>query len=345
MNSLRWTVHLSFTLMILLRINAIEVFGQTKHLPPEISKKLDDYWRAYKAQFNKTYSGNLENARRIAWEQNLVKIYEHNLMAAAGHHGYMLRDNHIADLNTQQYVREMVKLIPSRRRRVSEDEMVSLAYHDPRLVPSRLDWREMGFVTAPVNQMNCGSCYAHSIAGSIEGQIFKQTGMLIPLSEQQLVDCSTITGNIGCGGGSLRNTLRYLERSRGLMPQSLYPYIGKQGQCKFARDRSIVNITSWAVLPARDEKALQAAVATVGPIAASINASPKTFQLYHKGVYDDVSCSSDTVNHAVLIVGYTPNEWILKNWWGENWGENGYMRLARHKNRCGIANYAAYARV
>lgn len=64
-----------------------------------------------------------------------------------------------------------------------------------------------------------------------------------------------------------------------------------------------------------------------------------------KGVYDDYLCSSDTVNHAMLIVGYTPTEWILKNWWGDNWGENGYMRLAKHKNRCGIANYAAYVKV
>lgn len=59
-------------------------------------------------QFNKTYTGNLENTRRTAWEQNLVEIYKHNLMAAAGHHSYTLRDNHIADLNTRQYMRDMV---------------------------------------------------------------------------------------------------------------------------------------------------------------------------------------------------------------------------------------------
>ncbi|XP_043488990.1 procathepsin L-like isoform X1 [Polistes fuscatus] len=342
---LRWILYFSFFLLILLKVRGYQLFSKNKQLPPKISSKLDDYWQAYKAHFNKTYSGNLENTRRIKWEENLVKIYEHNLMAAAGHHGYTLRDNHIADLSTQQYVREMVRLRPSRRRRVSDDELVSSAFNDPKLVPSHLDWRERGFVTKPVNQMKCGSCYAYSIAGTIEGQLFKQTGMLIPLSEQQLVDCSTITGNIGCNGGSLRNTLRYLEKSKGIMRQDMYPYKGKQGQCHFVRDQSIVNITSWAVLPARDEKALQVAVATIGPVAASINANPKTFQLYHQGVYDDVACSSDIVNHAILIVGYTPTEWILKNWWGEHWGEGGYMRLARHKNRCGIANYAAYAKI
>lgn len=59
-------------------------------------------------QFNKTYTENLENTRRTAWEQNLVEIYKHNLMAAAGHHSYTLRDNHIADLSTRQYMRDMV---------------------------------------------------------------------------------------------------------------------------------------------------------------------------------------------------------------------------------------------
>ncbi|XP_011170355.1 procathepsin L [Solenopsis invicta] len=332
------------SILILPGTRAIEPFnGDT--LPPNISEKLDDYWQNYKTQFNKTYTKNLENARRAVWEENLVEIYKHNLLAAAGHHSYTLRDNHIADLNTRQYMREMVRLMPSRRRRLPTEPIVSTALKDSRKIPASLDWRECGFVTPPVNQQNCGSCYAYSIAESIEGQIFKQTGMLLSVSAQQLVDCSTAIGNLGCTGGSLRTTLKYLEKSKGLMATSMYPYNGEQGECKFQRDQSVVNITSWAILPARDEKALEIAVATIGPIAASINAGPKTFQLYHKGVYDDHHCSSDMVNHAMLVVGYTPTEWILKNWWGSNWGENGYMRLARNKNRCGVANYAAYVRV
>ncbi|XP_071863674.1 cathepsin L4 isoform X1 [Bombus fervidus] len=326
-------------------IYGIQVFDKQKRFPQEVSERLDEYWNLYKTRYNKSYSGNLETNRRIAWEENLITIYKHNMMAAAGHHSYTLRDNHIADLGTRQYIREMVKLIPSRKRRVSNEPIVGAVLHDPRRIPARLDWRELGFKTPPENQRDCGSCYAYSVATSIQGQIFKKTGMLIPLSEQQLIDCSTSTGNLGCSGGSLRNTLRYLEKAKGLMPQSHYSYTAKQGPCRFVEDLSVVNITSWAVLPARDEKTLEAAVATIGPIAASVNASPKTFQLYHTGVYDDEVCSSDMVNHAMVIVGYTPTEWILKNWWGNGWGENGYMRLAKNKNRCGIANYAAYAKV
>ncbi|KOC59356.1 Cathepsin J [Habropoda laboriosa] len=340
-----WYSTLAIILLATWRIDGIQVFAEQNRFPPEVAEKLDEYWNAYKVRYNKSYSGNVETSRRLIWEENLVAIYKHNMMAAAGHHNYTLRDNHIADLGTRQYIREMVKLIPSRKRRVSKEAMVGAMLHDPRRVPAQMDWREAGFKTRAENQKDCGSCYAYSIAGSIQGQIFKQTGTLIPLSEQQLIDCSTSTGNLGCSGGSLRNTLRYLEKANGLMARIHYPSKGKQGPCHFQRDLSVVNITSWAVLPARDEKALEVAVATIGPIAASINASPKTFQLYHKGVYDDELCSSDMVNHAMLIVGYTPTEWILKNWWGDGWGENGYMRLARNKNRCGIANYAAYAKV
>lgn len=120
-----------------------------------------------------------------------------------------------------------MKLIPSRKRRISKDTLVGVSLSDHQRIPRELDWREVGFKTQPENQRDCGSCYAYSIAGSIEGQIFKKTGMLLPLSEQQLVDCSTSTGNLGCSGGSLRNTLRYLEKAKGLMAKKYYPYKAK----------------------------------------------------------------------------------------------------------------------
>nr|CAD7443615.1 unnamed protein product [Timema bartmani] len=253
---------------------------------------------------NKTYHPMLELRKRRVWEDNLHRINKHNAEATIGHHSYTLRANHLADM---------------------------------------LDWRKKGFVTSSLNQLDCGSCYAFSIVTAIEGQLFKQSGQYTELSPQQIVDCSTVMGNYGCSGGSLRNTLRYLERSGGLMTASEYPYTAKQSRCRFRVNETVVHITSWAVLPARDEKALQVAIATMGPVAASINASPHTFQLYHTGIYDDPSCSSDSVNHAVVVVGYTKDVWILKNWWSDKWGEDGYMRLARHKNQCGITNYAAYS--
>lgn len=166
-------------------------------------------------------------------------------------------------------------------------------------VPNSLDWRKKGFVTPPFNQDTCGSCYAFSIAQSIEGQVFKRTGKVLGLSEQQIVDCSIPYGNQGCTGGSLRNTLNYLKETGGLMRSMDYKYVSKvinqwyllliaeicnaffqKGNCQFVKELAVVNVTSWSILPVRDESAIQAAVAHIGPVAVSINATPKTFQLY-----------------------------------------------------------------
>ncbi|KAJ8918775.1 hypothetical protein NQ315_015095 [Exocentrus adspersus] len=293
-------------------------------------------------KFNKTYTGYHDVTKRVAWEENIKKIRKHNQEADKGLHTYFITENHLTDMSLPNYLRRMVKLTASPHRKV-DPETVGDFYERIHHLPEEINWIERGFKTPTYNQKDCGSCYAFSIVGAIQGQLFRKTEKLVPLSEQQIIDCSVSYGNYGCGGGSLRNTLRYLEKVGGLMTYTDYPYVSKQQRCFFDKHRALVNITSWAVLPARDERALEIAIAKIGPVAASINASPHTFQLYHSGIYDDPTCTSNHVNHAMLIVGYTKDTWILKNWWGRHWGENGYMRLRRHKNRCGIANYAAYA--
>ncbi|XP_066158096.1 cathepsin K isoform X2 [Euwallacea fornicatus] len=295
-------------------------------------------------RFNKTYNDHHDPFKKETWLSNVEKIQRHNEEAAKGLHSYFLKDNNLADLTHQIYLQKMVKLTKSRHRKIDSD-IVGDFYHQYHHIPDEVNWIDKGFVTPTYNQKDCGSCYAFSIAGVLQGQIFKQTNKLVPLSAQQLVDCSVSSGNYGCAGGSLRNTLHYLEKSGGLMAYSDYPYVSAQKKCRFNKHMAIVNTTSWAVLPARDERALEVAVANIGPIAVSINAAPHTFQFYHKGIYDDPGCNSFSVNHAMLVVGYTKDVWILKNWWGKHWGEQGYMRLKRHKNRCGVANYAAYALV
>ncbi|XP_071439049.1 procathepsin L-like [Hetaerina americana] len=299
---------------------------------------LDERWEKYKENFNKTYLAGLEQIRRKLWEANFLIIQRHNKEAEDGHHTFTLKTNNLSDLSLRQYMRRMVRLRRSRRRKVG-DEMLGAAHAD---TPERVDWREKGFSTPPWNQGLCGSCYAFSIAAGIQGQIMKETGRLQMLSAQQLVDCSTTEGNRGCMGGSLRNTMNYVKKY-GLMGAKEYPYKAKGSKCQYKADKVISNITDWNAIPARDEKALQVAVATMGPVAVSIDASLQTFQLYSSGIYDDPKCSSSHVNHAMLVVGYDKDAWILKNWWGKSWGEKGFMRIAKHKNRCGIANYAVYA--
>lgn len=100
-------------------------------------------------------------------------------------------------------------------------------------------------------------------------------------------------------------------------------------------------------MPSGDERALQEAVATIGPISVSIDASEQTFQFYANGIYDNPLCSSENLGHAVLLVGYgTENGldyWLIKNSWGTEWGNDGYVKIARNKNNlCGISTQASY---
>ncbi|CAB0018220.1 unnamed protein product [Nesidiocoris tenuis] len=298
-------------------------------------KRLHHYGEFY----NKSYQSG-EERRQMNWLKNAERVLKHNLEYENGVHTYNLKANHLADLHRMDYLK-LIGLKPSRHRKLADTSLLRQSPHDATELPDEFDWRTKGFVTPPWNQDECGSCYAFSIAASIQGQEFKKTGEMKDLSQQQLVDCSVFTGNLGCNGGSFKNTLRYVELA-GLMTNEDYPYNAKQNFCKYTPFKEHVRIKNWKVLPARDEEALKAALVEVGPLAVSVNASPHTFQLYHSGVYDDPECPDDTLNHAMLLVGYTPSAWILKNWWTDHWGQEGYMHLKRGKNRCGIADYAVF---
>ncbi|XP_065207127.1 procathepsin L-like [Planococcus citri] len=335
-------VHFAWkTFLTLCLFGALQIINSE---PIKPSPHLDEHWESFKTRFNKTYHPVLENKRRQTWEQNYHMINKHNEEHKQGLHTYELEINHLADLNQRQYLREMVRLSQSRRK-PSNREITALPHHNLTAIPEELDWRKEGFITEPENQEECGSCYAFSVAGCLQGQYFKTRKKIVNFSAQQLVDCSYTSGNLGCAGGSLRNMLKYVQSVGGVMLEEDYPYTAKQSTCNFKRSKTAIRIKTWGVLPPRDETALRNALVTIGPIAVSVNASPITFQLYAKGVYYDRECKSDSVNHAMLLVGYTKKAWILKNWWTEEWGEDGYMLLKRGQNACAIANYAAYATI
>ncbi|XP_070073419.1 procathepsin L isoform X4 [Drosophila takahashii] len=305
----------------------------------------------YKSEFekfknnnNRKYLRNNDEMRSFkAFEENYNFIEEHNQHYQEGQKSFRLKPNIFADMSTDGYLKGYLRLLKSNVEESADNIAEIVGSPLMTNVPESLDWRSKGFITPSYNQQTCGSCYAFSIAESIEGQVFKRTGKVLSLSEQQIVDCSVSHGNQGCVGGSLRNTLIYLQSTGGIMRADDYKYVAKKGKCQFVPDLSVVNVTSWAILPVHDEQAIQAAVTHIGPVAISINATPKTFQLYSDGIYDDASCSSASVNHAMLVIGFGKDYWILKNWWGARWGESGFMRIRKGVNMCGIANYAAYA--
>ncbi|XP_029437300.1 cathepsin K-like isoform X3 [Rhinatrema bivittatum] len=194
----------------------------------------------------------------------------------------------------------------------------------------------------------CGSCWAFSSVGALEGQLKRKTGKLVSLSPQNLVDC--VTKNDGCGGGYMTNAFEYVKENRGIDSEDAYPYTGEDGECRYNPRGKAAKCRSYKEVTEGSEKALKRAVARVGPISVGIDASLPSFQSYSKGVYYDPDCNVDDINHAVLVVGYGVQKgkkyWIIKNSWGKEWGNKGYILMARDKNNtCGIANLASYPRM
>uniref|UniRef100_UPI00398EDD4F procathepsin L-like isoform X3 n=1 Tax=Pristiophorus japonicus TaxID=55135 RepID=UPI00398EDD4F len=151
----------------------------------------------------------------------------------------------------------------------------------------------------------CSSCWAFSATGVLEGQMFKKTGRLIALSEQNLIDCAQTVGTYGCSGGWASSAFDYISQSGGIEAAATYGYTAKGGEsCKYDVSERVASIKSYEILPYSDEEALTRAVAEIGPVAVVIDASLASWQFYSSGVYYDASCKTNAFNHAVLVVGY-----------------------------------------
>ena len=229
----------------------------------------------------------------------------------------------------------------------------------PSIAPSTVDWRNTKIVGAIKDQAQCGSCWAFSAINALEGQVSKLLGKTVSLSEEEMVDCvknvkspdGTQTCCDGCEGGEMYSVYQYLNNKED-DTQTQYPYTAKDGTCNQKPSvLSSVAVKDYVSLPSKDEETLMKAVSTQGPISVGVDAN-LDWQLYHSGIYDPshslLGCSPNInkQDHGVAIVGYGADSgkdyWIIRNSWGKSWGENGYMRLVRGENACGVANSPIY---
>merc|ERR1712187_290974 len=183
---------------------------------------------------------------------------------------------------------------------------------------------------------------AFSAAGAIEGAYFATSGKLVPLSEEQLVECAR--RNSGCDGGWMDDAFNWVKKNKGLCSEASYPYTsgrGQRGTCK-TECRAVVTVAGFVHVPSRDENAMKIAVSTT-PVSVAVAVNSK-FSYYSRGIFDNSECR-DEVNHGVLLVGYGAERgidyWTVKNSWGD-WGEHGNIRIARNNNQCCILDYASY---
>lgn len=303
---------------------------------------LDDQWETFKVKYEKKYdTARDEDIRRLIWEEKMAFHSKHNLEAAQGKHTYTLGENQFSDMTDAEFRATLTGYRPLDKR-MGKQFYATLPVS---VLAATVDWRTVGAVTEVKNQEQCGSCWSFATTGAVEGQTFIKQNKLPSLSEQNLVDCDTT--NHGCSGGHPINGYIYIIQNGGIDTEASYPYQGKDGlPCRYDPSQSAATVTNFGQVQPT-EAALQQAVQQVGPIAVAIDASQPSLASYTGGIYNDPACSSTQLNHAVLAVGYGNENgqdyWIIKNSWGETWGEAGYFKLARNAgNRCGVAQDTNY---
>jgi C1A family cysteine protease len=267
-------------------------------------------------------------------------IHKHQNTPRRSHN---LAMNKFGDMTNEEFKARFNNYHPGMKKNVPTAEFDAKAQ-----LPDSVDWRTKGVVTPVKNQEQCGSCWAFSTTGSVEGIHALKTGKLISLSEQELVDCSGSAGNQGCNGGIMQDAFTWIKGNGGICTESAYPYTATDGTCKKSQCTSAVDITGFVNVAVNSEAALQAGVA-LQPVSVAVDAGGMDWQFYSGGVLSD-ACGTQ-LDHGVLAVGYgsqngTPY-WLVKNSWGASWGESGYILLKRgsgsgNPGECGIAMDASY---
>ena len=224
-------------------------------------------------------------------------------------------------------------------------------------VPASIDWREHGIVTPVRDQGSCGSCWAFAISGATEStwiQTLNSTGLTnlteYYLSPQELVDCSSSYGNLGCSGGYIDSTFEYII-DNGICLDSQYPYTG-QNDPSCSKCSPAVKLGNCYDIPSGNQLALKEAV-SIRPVVVCIEADKFVFQFYKSGIISGDECGT-SLDHAVLAIGYGDDSstgmkyWIVKNSWGTGWGADGYVLIERSDMEddlgvCGIASLPVMA--
>jgi C1A family cysteine protease len=293
-------------------------------------------WEAYKLRFKKVYSTiEQEKAAFINWLTNVKSAQDDGEKST-----WVGGETSLSDISQEEFRKVYLSLqIPDNERNVvrSQDQQQTVA------AAASIDWREYNgrnYVTPIKNQGGCGSCWSFATIGALESLSMIKGGASQPdFSEQQLVSCTKGLANLyGCQGGWPTYAMNWVA-TNGITYESSFPYAGTdydKSKCPNPNKVPLpisrgVDVTKGSV------EALKNAV-NMQPVVVCIDAGK--WQGFRGGIFGAQDCTN-SVNHAVLLIGYTSEYWIIKNSWGSWWGEQGFIRLAMG-NSCGIADHASY---
>jgi len=313
-------------------------------LPSE--QEAQELFKEFQLKYDRTYVSQKASEYRFSvFKESLARVEKLNAESTGALYGI----TKFSDMTPEEFENQML----TRTGRTSKDlpqadfKTCAAGTRLPELCDqsnnvTSWDWRDYGAVTGVKDQGQCGSCWSFGTTGDLEGTWFLAGNKLISLSEQQLVSCDKT--DAACNGGLQENAFDYIIRTGGIQSEADYPYTsgtGRVASCAVNSTKFVANMKIWVQVsdsPSGESKIADYLVKN-GPVTIGINANP--MQDYIRGIDNPTVCSVINLNHAVLIVGFGTEAgtdyWLIKNSWGTVWGEQGYYRIVRGQDKCGLA--------